>query len=197
MHPDFRTSVLKDLRAFDVDIVSLKSTTYVFEYNVGDAFFAYFDTELVQKGNCAVKVEVTKSSTMLKVNFNIVGTVELTCDRSLEPFIYPIAHEHLMYFKFGDENGDDSDDIVVISRSAQAIHLGKYIYEFIGLEIPFKKLHPRFITGQEEAVEAELIYATPLDSEEENGSSADTLSTETDLEASLAQLQEKFKKKNK
>jgi uncharacterized protein len=187
---------LKDLRAFEIDIVSLKNKAYEFQFNVGNDFFAYFDSDLVQKGNCVAKVGVAKSTSMLKVSYEISGAVELVCDRSLEPFDYPLAHEHLMYFKFGDQNGDDSDDVVVISRAAQSINVGKYIFEFIGLEIPFKKLHPKFAESDEDNTNGKLVYSSVT--EVENDDQDEPLTPEDqDIEASLVQLKEKFKKKNK
>ncbi len=192
---------LKDLRAFEIDIVSLKNgKDYPFELNVGNDFFAYFATDLVQKGACVAKVTINRGTSMLTATFHLSGTVELVCDRSLEPFDHPIEHEHVMYFKLGDQDGDDSDDVVVISRATQAINVGKYIFEFIGLEIPFRKIHPRFVQADEaqaDDAEGELVYSSGLPSETDDEPIAEYGTDGGSLEDGLAQLKEKFKNRDK
>jgi uncharacterized protein len=192
---------LKDLRAFEIDIVSLKNgKDYPFEFNVGDDFFAYFATELVQKGACVAKVTVNRGASMLTATFHLSGAVELVCDRSLEPFLHPIEHEHVMYFKLGDQDGDDSDDVVVISRATQGLNVGKYIFEFIGLEIPFRKIHPSFAQADEEladAPEGELVYTSGLPPETDDEPTSEFGTDGGTLEDGLAQLKEKFKNRNK
>jgi uncharacterized metal-binding protein YceD (DUF177 family) len=189
---------LKDLRAFEIDIVSLKNgKDYPFEFNVDDSFFAYFATDLVQKGACVAKVTINRGTSMLTASFHLSGTVELVCDRSLEPFDHPIEHEHVMYFKLGDQDGDDSDDVVVISRASQALNVGKYIFEFIGLEIPFRKIHPKFAQAEAEQAEGELVYSSGLPPEADDEPTHEFGTDGGTLEDGLAQLKEKFKNRNK
>ena len=47
-----------------------------------------------------------------------------------------------MLFKFGDEDQELSDEMVIIDRNKSKINFGKFIYEFFILEIPVKRLHP-------------------------------------------------------
>jgi uncharacterized protein len=50
--------------------------------------------------------------------------------------------------------------VIIIPRDIQKLNLAQYIYEFIGLSIPMKKLHPKFQDEEDEDDENEtkLVY---------------------------------------
>ena len=55
-----------------------------------------------------------------------------------------------------------TDEIIVIPRDAASLELGQYIYEFISLAIPLKKLHPRFQDEVDETggAEGKIVYSS-------------------------------------
>jgi uncharacterized metal-binding protein YceD (DUF177 family) len=55
--------------------------------------------------------------------------------------------------------------MVVIRRDASQLELGQYMYEFISLEVPMKKLHPRF-RDDDEPGEGKIVYSSAPDPEE-------------------------------
>eukprot|EP00744_Colponema_vietnamica_P020645 GILI01029368.1.p1 GENE.GILI01029368.1~~GILI01029368.1.p1 ORF type:complete len:154 (+),score=8.20 GILI01029368.1:202-663(+) len=81
---------------------------------------------------------------MIQLLYHIVGSVELTCDRSLDTFDFPVDITQKMILKFSDHTEEISDELMLIDRNTQYINVAQDIYEFIGLQIPMKKLHPRF-----------------------------------------------------
>jgi uncharacterized metal-binding protein YceD (DUF177 family) len=130
--------------AYRINIVGLSNKQHLFEYELDDSFFKEYGSELVSEGRFRANVLVDKRETFLEVEFSISGTATLTCDRSLERFEYPIDLTRKIVFKYGDVDEELTDEIVVIHRETVALELGQYIYEFIALAIPLKKLHPRF-----------------------------------------------------
>jgi uncharacterized protein len=168
---------MKLSREFDIDIYRLSNRKHDYEYVLESSFFADFDNSIVEMGKLNAKVTLDKSETLILANFLIEGYVELVCDRSLEKFNYPIKLDKKLIFKFADEFSELSDEILTIPKDTQKLNMAQYIFEFIGLAIPMKKLHPRFITEDEhEDAEAILIYSTKksTESEEEDNSSGDT-----------------------
>jgi uncharacterized metal-binding protein YceD (DUF177 family) len=153
---------LKDLKEFDIDLVSLANESHDFQYIVNDKFFTMFEHSLVEVGNCSIRAVLTKSETMLICEFDINGTIQLTCDRSLELFDYQIATVEQIIFKYGEQAQELSDEIVIIPRGLATLNLAQYIYEFITLCVPMKKLHPRFVSEAEDESEEEafLIYSS-------------------------------------
>jgi len=110
------------------------------------------------------------------LQFHIIGSVELICDRTVEPFDYPLDIEQKLILKYGEENEELTDEIEIISRHTQQINLAQYVYEFIGLAIPMKKLHPKCAQGDyPENEEGILVYSsqTAVQEEEDKGDSSE------------------------
>lgn len=161
---------MKGLRTFDIDIVSLSNTKHYYDYSLDSTFFENFEDSLLEKGQLKVNVMLNKSETMIQTSIAIGGWVELICDRSLDPFEYQIATNDQIIFKYGKEYAEISEEIITIPFETQKLNLSQFIYEFIGLAVPMKKLHPKFIKeGEEENDEEEtlLIYSTPIDLDED------------------------------
>ena len=145
-----------------MNIPSLKIGHHQFRYEINDEFFSQFDNSLVDKGSGIVVLELKLSETMMVLDFNLDLEVELVCDRSLDTFSYPIKKKEELIVKFGVENEELSEDLVVIADNVQLFDVAPYIQEYIGLSIPMKKLHPRY-DGQESPT---LIYQSEVNEEE-------------------------------
>ncbi|MCP4460328.1 MAG: DUF177 domain-containing protein [Cytophagales bacterium] len=149
-------------RVFQVNIPSLKLGHHQFQYEINDEFFGQFENSLVDKGNGKVELNLKLSETMMVLDFNLDLKVELVCDRSLDTFSYPIKTQEELIVKFGEENEELSEELIVISEDTQLLDVAPYIQEYIGLSIPMKKLHPRY-DGKETPP---LIYQTEVNEEE-------------------------------
>lgn len=135
---------MSELKKYTIQIFGLEDKTYQYEFVSGDAFFAAMEQDLVQRGNFRTHLTLDKSSTMIRLDFRIQGDVELICDRSLEPFNEPIDLQERLFLKFGDHNEELTDEIELIVWNTQQINVARYIFDFIGLALPVRKLHPRF-----------------------------------------------------
>ncbi|MBR08489.1 MAG: hypothetical protein CMP48_12535 [Rickettsiales bacterium] len=160
---------MKGLRDFQIDIFSLSHKLHEFEFNIDDRLFSQFEHSIVDHGKGKCYLELTKSETMMTLNFQIDASVELICDRSLDSFDYPIKIDEKVIIKFGEDNYSLSEDVIVIKQDTASINIGEFIYEFITLAVPLKKLHPRFEDELEEDDEPEMIY-TSQDEEETDDS---------------------------
>ncbi|MCI0750465.1 MAG: DUF177 domain-containing protein [Flammeovirgaceae bacterium] len=132
------------MKGFKVNITGLSNKIHQFDYHLTDAFFKSFGSDTIHQGDFTVNVALNKHETFLEADFKISGKTSLVCDRSLEPFDFPIETGRKIVFKYGDENKELSDEIVMISRDTDQLDLGQYMYEFITLEITIKKLHPKY-----------------------------------------------------
>lgn len=79
---------------------------------------------------------------MLIFEFSITGTVEVTCDRCLELFDYPVEGNETLYVKLGDEWDEESDDVLIIPESEHEFNVSQLIYEYIMLMLPIQRIHP-------------------------------------------------------
>jgi uncharacterized protein len=174
-------------RQFELDIYKLSLKKHIYEFNIDDQFFTLFEESFINKGQLQVKVELDRSETMIMANFVISGYIELMCDRSLDEFNHIVDIKENIIFKYGEEYQEISEVIVIIPKETQKLDISQYIYEFIGLSIPMKKLHPRFCEDtiqEDDDTETKLIFTTGSVEEEE---------TEEKFEKPSADIWEKLK----
>jgi uncharacterized protein len=159
------------LGIYSVNIIGLSNKKHPFEYELGDAFFREYGTEdLVSQGHFRAEVTLDKHETFIGAEFVLKGVATLVCDRSLEPFEYPIESRREIVFKFGDKDEEMSDEIIMIHRDTATLELGHYLYEFIALAVPMKKLHPKFQNEtwdeEEENAAGKLVYTSETKSDD-------------------------------
>ncbi len=138
------------LRAYDIHIVGLDNRQYEYDFASDDAFFAALEQDLIRKGHVQTHLLLDKSETMIRLDFHITGVVEQICDRSLDEYDEPVETRQTMLLKFGDHNEELSDEIELIERNTATINVARYIFEFISLSLPMKRLHPRFRNEDDE-----------------------------------------------
>lgn len=165
---------MKDLRPFDIEIQTLKFKRHEFEYDIDASFFTHFERSPVENGTFKVKLTLDKSETMLQLKFHIKGAAEFACDRTSELFDHPIDVTNRLILKFGEADEELSDEIEIISRGTQHVNVAQYIYEFIGLAVPMKKIHPRLADEQyEENEEGILVYRSAGEEDAEGDDEGD------------------------
>ncbi len=162
---------MKELKKYNIPIGSLEDKSYELDFESGDAFFEAMEQEMIQHGSFKTHLVLTKSASMIQLNFHIQGILGLICDRSLDPFDEPIDIREQLFLKFSDHNEELTDEIELILWETQQINIARYLFDFIVLSLPMKKLHPRFREeedGADETLEGKVIYRSePSDSKDE------------------------------
>ncbi len=159
------------LKPFEIEIQGLSLDQHSFDFSFDDSLFGAFEGTLIEKGKGTVHIELIKSETMMTLSFEIEGSVELICDRSLRKFDQEVELQQELIVKLGDEFIELDDDIVVIPRETQYLNVAQYIYEFITVNIPMKKIHPELRTEEDEEdddIGGSLIYQTEAEQEMED-----------------------------
>lgn len=157
-------------REYTVNIVGLTNQVHHFDFEMGNDFFERYKSGLISEGSLKADVKLDKRETMIDAIFSIRGTVKLVCDRSLDPFDEEIRSDRKLVFKYGDTNEELSDEIVMIQRDTERLELGQYIFEFIALEVPMKKLHPRYRDEEaaDDGSEGKIIYSSKSSKSEDD-----------------------------
>ena len=160
----------KEYTDFIIDIYKLSNTNHDYEFEIGDTFFEGFTNSPVEKGQLKGHLMLDKTERMITANVHLEGTVELMCDRSLEFFQYPIETRRRVFYKYGDTEEELDDDIYQILPNRQQIDFSQLLFEFIILEIPMKKIHPRFADSPDDEG---IIYTSGDEMTEEEEKEAD------------------------
>lgn len=161
------------MRKLVIDIYRIKNKLHQFEYTIDDSFFSAYQQDLIESGELNAKVDLEKTHSFIGMEITISGSVQLICDRSLDEFQYPIDETRKVIFKYGEEEKEIDHDVVMITSETQQIDVGQYIFEFIGLAVPMKKLHPRFT--ESESVDGEEDDGTVVYRSQDSGE--DTVDT--------------------
>jgi uncharacterized metal-binding protein YceD (DUF177 family) len=108
-------------------------------------FFALIDdgTAELKKGNLEVIVALKKTSVTFELTFDIGGTVRVSCDRCLDDIPMEVDAKNKLIVKFGEGYSEESDEIVVIPEEDGEINIAWFLYEFIVLSLPAKRVHPQ------------------------------------------------------
>lgn len=130
------------LSQFNIEFSGLTEDTYFYDFSVNKLFFEKLEYTELNDAEIHVAVEMEKQQGMLVFVFSIDGNLNLTCDRCLESFDFPISSTNEFYVKFGKESYEESENVFVISASEHQINIAQYIYEYILLCIPAKVVHP-------------------------------------------------------
>lgn len=148
---------------FVINLVSIKNNAETYDFQIDNELFENFDQDIVKKGAVNVRINLTKSELMVTMNFEISGSVNLICDKSLEEFDEELNSKNTIYFKYGDEDLELDVNLFQIDHKTVEIDVFTHIMEFILLEIPFRKIHPNLRDEDDESEDGEILYQTDLD----------------------------------
>ena len=128
--------------SYTIPLSGLKEGHHTIDFEIDKKFFEQFEESEVKEGSLIANVEVDKRSTHLDMIIRISGSVRISCDRCLEPFLQPIQSENRLLVKFGKSIEDIDPDIISVPADEHELDLQQQIYEFIMLALPIKRVHP-------------------------------------------------------
>ena len=129
------------LRHFIIPFSGLKVGNYTFTFEIEDKFFEHFEYSEIKKGKLHIDCHLDKQARMMVLYFDITGTVRVPCDRCAEEFDQPIEGKQKLIVKFGVDHTEESEDILVITDKEHELDVSQYLYEYIHLLLPIKKVH--------------------------------------------------------
>jgi uncharacterized protein len=128
--------------AFSIRISGLKTGVHIFEFDINNTFFEDFENSEIKSGNVSVEVQLDKKEKMMNLVFSLKGNVAIACDRCLDEYEQSINSISHLILKIGKFRKEETDEIEIIPESANEINVKQYIYEFIHLALPVKRIHP-------------------------------------------------------
>ena len=136
------------LNEYVIPYFGLKPGIHQFEFDVEDKFFEAFDYSEIKRGKLQLKLELDKQERMFILNFYISGTVNVMCDRCSGWFDLSVEGHERLIVKLGNESIEESHEIVVIPEQEHSFDISPYLYEYIVLMLPAKKIHPDDENGE-------------------------------------------------
>lgn len=148
MHPPLRAGTqtlsvkMMKLKEFFIPFSGLKLGKHEFEYKIDNTFFESFEYQEFNGASIETIAVLDKMGTMMELDIEAKGTVNVDCDLTGEPFDLPVTAELHLVIKFGEEYNDENDEILIIPHGEYQINIAQYIYEMLALAVPQKRIHP-------------------------------------------------------
>ena len=94
-----------------------------------------------------IDIDFFRTLQFIQVKFELTANIKLTCDRSLDKFDHEIETNYQVLFKAEEveESADENGSIRNIDTNSKQIDLEQDVLDTIMLNLPIKKLHPRFL----------------------------------------------------
>ena len=113
-----------------------------FTFSIGKSFIEKHEFLEARDGKLSAEVNMVKKPTQLYFALTINGFIEVQCDRCLDYFPLEIHFKGNLVAKFTGTAGEYDGDVIVLDPEEGEIDLKQYIFESIGLSIPYRKVHP-------------------------------------------------------
>jgi uncharacterized protein len=133
---------VKGLGKYSIPFKGLRDGQHSFRFDIDRTFFDAFDSSEIHAGSLIAEISLNKEPQLLEMDFFIHGTVEVSCDRCLDIFELPVQYKGRLFFKFGIESLELTDEIIILATGQTEINIAQYLYEFIHLSLPYTKVHP-------------------------------------------------------
>jgi uncharacterized metal-binding protein YceD (DUF177 family) len=133
---------------FIIPFKGLAIGEHSFHYEIDAAFFAELEYAELQNAEVSVDLQLERQERMLILDFDIRGSIEVECDRCLEPFPYAVEGQRQLIIQFGDHYEEEDDDIIVIPFDDHQIDITHHLYDYLLLMLPIKRVHPEGVQGK-------------------------------------------------
>lgn len=124
-----------------IPIKDLSLGSHRYTYKIDDAFFADFEHLDADKGLLNLVVDLMVESNLLDFRFHFTGYIELLCDRCLDDLKLNVENNFRLIVKYGEQFEEISEEVIIIPSSESNIDLCQFVYEYINLMLPIKKVH--------------------------------------------------------
>lgn len=133
---------MNPLAGYIIPFAGLNQGIHQYDYFIDKDFFAELDYALLTQSAVNVHLTLNKTETMLLLDYEIEGTVNLQCDRCTDYFDFPVKGKNRLIIKFGDHTEEENDEVLMLSEKEHEFNTAQYIYEYITLLIPLRHVHP-------------------------------------------------------
>lgn len=130
------------LAKYTIPFKGLNDGKHEYDFTIDQEFFEHFQNEDAYQADASVKVTLEKKSLVMTLTIELDGKMNVACDRCLEQFDMKVSGESSVYVKFGEENEELAENVIVISESVNELETAYYIYELFSLSLPLSFVHP-------------------------------------------------------
>jgi len=135
------------MKEFKIQFVGLKEGKHNFEFTINKSFFDFFEYDEFNDVAIKTSLLLNKTATMMELEFDTQGTINVNCDLTNEPFDQAIEVSLKLIVRFGEEFNNENEEILILPHGEYEVDVKQYIYEMIVLAKPLKLSHPGIEDG--------------------------------------------------
>ena len=128
------------MKQLDIPFVALKQGIHNFSFEIENSFFEAFPYSIVEEGLISIELSLDKKDTLMVGDYNIKGSVVATCATCNDVFEVPINGAMKLYYKFGLENEED-ENLIVLPPESYKFNPAQQIYELITVSLTSNPRH--------------------------------------------------------
>jgi uncharacterized metal-binding protein YceD (DUF177 family) len=132
-------------REFEIAFVGLKPGIHEVSYRITDRFFEAYQQQDFKHCEATVKLFLDKKNGFMLLKFEIVGKMDVICDRCGNTLPLDLWDEFNILVKLVDNHEimnqqEEDPDVYYIPRNESHLYIADWIYEFINLSIPIQRM---------------------------------------------------------
>ena len=128
--------------AYKVELASLKEGHYEQDFEIKKDFFENMENSDILDADVHVHLNLEKRRDAYDCTFTLKGTIQIPCDRCLDPIDHEVDTVYHVIVKYGDSYDDGADNLLVIPYSNSYLNVAYILYDTILLTIPLRHVHP-------------------------------------------------------
>jgi len=139
---DFFRGNVNNPNQYQIAFSGLNPGMHTFDFQIGDTFFEQVNDTEITGGAVTVIVTMAKEERMMDLHLEITGKVNVACDRCNELMSVEVSGKERLIIKLGDHYHEESEDVQIIPETVHQFDLRPFLYEYIHLLLPIRRIHP-------------------------------------------------------
>lgn len=125
---------------YSLQLSRLKPGQQEESFELDRSFFEHFDFGLSQNGNVKADLVINKYTSHLDVTYQLTGSVEVECDRCLEPYLQPIDSAHRLIYSFDPDQKFDKTEVIQVQDDMAPLLIAQELYDFTQIALPLRRV---------------------------------------------------------
>ncbi|HXP49618.1 MAG TPA: DUF177 domain-containing protein [Bacteroidia bacterium] len=131
---------IKDTQCI-ISLASLKNGEHSFLFTIDGELFRENHFDDIHEANIKAIVTFNKNSSIMMFNFNIEGTLTVTCDRCGDDFNLSTKLERQLIVKTDAKEHQEEDEMVSLTSGEKDIDIAPFVYQYVVLSLPMQRIH--------------------------------------------------------
>ena len=125
-----------------ISFTGLKNGEHAFNYVIDHSFFKDREYSEIQEANIDTRVLLKKENNLLVFDIKMEGTINVMCDRCGDYFDMPVWGENKLVVSLTNNRFEAESDIIAIPLESSEIDISQYLYEYVSMLLPQRRIHP-------------------------------------------------------